>query len=73
MPVTNINRAALEKFYAATSYAQQIKNDPTATDNNDNLPDHFRKAADKIPEPYKFTGSVDVSFKLHADELQNVG
>ena len=30
MPVTSINRAALEKFYAATTYAQQIKDEPTA-------------------------------------------
>ena len=33
------------------------------------LPDHFRKAADKIPDEYKFTGSVDVSFNLHADGI----
>ena len=40
-----------------------------ATDNNDSIPDRFQKAADKIPEPYKFTGSVDVSFKMHVNSL----
>jgi len=26
-----------------------------------------------IPEPYKFTGDVDVSLKLHVNELQELG
>ena len=40
-----------------------------ATDNDNSIPDRFQKAADKIPEPYKFTGSVDVSFKMHVNSL----
>lgn len=40
-----------------------------ATDNNDSIPDRYQKAADMIPEPYKFTGSVDVSFKMHVNSL----
>lgn len=65
-------KAALDKL-ADADWKQYDGTEVTATDNNDNLPDHFRKAADMIPEAYKFTGSVDVSFKLHANELQNVG
>jgi hypothetical protein len=67
-----LSAADLDKL-ANADWKQYDGTDVTATDNDDNLPDHFRKAADKIPEPYKFTGGVDVSFKLHADELQNVG
>ena len=67
-----LSAADLDKL-ADADWKQYDGTEVTATDNDDNLPDHFRKAADKIPEPYKFTGSVDVSFKLHADELQNVG
>ena len=40
-----------------------------ATDNNDSIPDRFKTAADMIPEPYKFTGSVDVSFKMHVNSI----
>ena len=67
-----LSAADLDKL-ANADWKQYDGTEVTATDNDDNLPDHFRKAADKIPEPYKFTGGVDVSFKLHADELQNVG
>ncbi|MBR4611351.1 MAG: hypothetical protein IKO40_01415 [Kiritimatiellae bacterium] len=40
-----------------------------ATDNDDSIADRFKTAADMIPEPYKFTGSVDVSFKMHVNSL----
>lgn len=40
-----------------------------ATDSDNSIPDRFKTAADMIPEPYKFTGSVDVSFKMHVNSL----
>ena len=67
-----LSAADLDKL-ANADWTKYDGTEVNAMDNSDNTPDHFRKAADKIPEPYKFTGSVDVSFKLHADELQNVG
>ena len=44
-----------------------------ATDSDATISDRFKKAADMIPEPYKFTGDVDVSLKLHVNELQELG
>ena len=38
-------------------------------DSNNSIDDRFQKAADMIPDEYKFTGSVDVSFNLHADGI----
>lgn len=38
-------------------------------DLNRNIDDRFKKAADMIPDDFKFTGSVDVTFNLHTDSL----
>ena len=38
-------------------------------DSNNSIDDRFQKAADMIPDEYKFTGSVDVTFNLHADGI----
>ena len=44
-----------------------------ATDNNAEIPDRFQTAADMIPPAYKFTGSVDVSLKVHVNRLFDMG
>ena len=43
-----------------------------AVDTNNRIDDRFQKAADMIPDEYKFTGSVDVSFNLHANEIDDM-
>ena len=41
-------------------------------DGNREIDDRFHKAADMIPDEYKFTGSVDVSFNLHVDAIYDM-
>ena len=43
-----------------------------AVDLNRKIGDRFKKAADMIPDDFKFTGSVDVNFNLHADSLREL-
>lgn len=44
----------------------------SAVDLDRTVEDRFHKAADMIPNDYKFTGSVDVSFNLHTDAIHDM-
>ena len=72
MGTIRLSAADLDKL-ARADWTKYDGTDVIATDGDDSIPDRFKKAADKIPEPYRFTGSVDVSFKLHVNQLQNLG
>ena len=66
-----LSAADLDKL-ANADWTQYDGTEVKATEDDATIPDRFWKAADLIPEPYRFTGSVDVSFKLHANELHNM-
>ena len=43
-----------------------------AMDDNNDIPDHYHKAKDLIPDAFKFTGNVKVKLDVHADTLVNM-
>ena len=43
-----------------------------AIESNVRIDNRFQKAADKIPEQFRFTGSVDVTLKAHVNALQGI-
>lgn len=67
-----LSAADLDKL-ANADWTKYDGTEVNATDADTTIPDRYKKAADKIPEPYRFTGRVDVSFKLHANALHNLG
>lgn len=66
-----LSAADLDKL-ANADWTRYDGTEVAATEDNAKISDRFWKAADKIPEPYRFTGSVDVSLKLHANQLHNM-
>ena len=66
-----LSAADLDKL-ANADWTQYDGTEVKATEDDATIPDRFWKAADLIPDPYRFTGSVDVSFKLHANALHNM-
>ena len=43
-----------------------------AMDHDNTIPDHYKKAADMIPAPFKFTGNVKVKLDVHVDSLREM-
>ena len=67
-----LSSADLDKL-ADADWTKYDHTQVNATDSNANIPDRFKAAADLIPPAYKFTGSVEVSFKLHVNRLLEMG
>ncbi len=63
-----LSAADLDKL-ADADWAKLDLKPITDVDSNNTIDDRFQTAADMIPDAYKFTGSVDVSFNLHADAI----
>lgn len=67
-----LSAADLDKL-ADADWTKYDHTQVSATDNNADIPDRFKTAADMIPPAYKFTGSVDVSLKVHVNRLLDMG
>ena len=67
-----LSAADLDKL-ADADWTKYDHTQVNATDNNSDIPDRFKTAADMIPPAYKFTGSVDVSLKVHVNRLLEMG
>ena len=64
----SLSAADLDKL-AKADWSKLDMQSILAVDLNQKIDDRFQKAADMIPDDFKFTGSVDVNFNIHADSL----
>ena len=69
--VVKLPAAELEKLAAADWEKLNIA-PIKAMDTNYDMPDRFTKAADMIPDEYKFTGTVEVSMKVCVNSLHGM-
>ena len=67
-----IPKADLDRFGNA-DWTQYDAKPATDAVGDRSLPNRFTAAAERVPEPFRFTGTVDVTCEIRANRLHDLG